>query len=119
MILFILMIMFMLFVMTKAIHELIKNNRDTNNGMTVFGSFMHSNQHMTYLIGLIIYQWINILTYSIFYASLCLRNNFTHSVLWINLVGLNLMFLMFIDHFKQEREDRIRKTFGKDLFNFK
>lgn len=112
------MMILMLFVFIKATCELVRNNISTNKKKPVYDSFMHSNQHMTYLLGLMIYKIIHSVSYFLLFENGFLDDKFVHSITWLNSGILNILFLLMIDHFKQERQGRTRRTKISDIFKF-
>lgn len=107
----------MIFVIIKAICELYKNALSSNKDKPVYGSFIHSNQHMVFLITIIIFQVMNIYTYMMFVG----QYNYSGSqdaLLWIKVSFLNIIFLLFIHHFKQERLNKTEIINFIDIFKF-
>ena len=118
MIFFITQLIIITYITVKAICELLRNNLDTNLAKPVYCSFLHSNQHMTYLIAIIMYQLINTGTYIMFFAHETLEDAHIHSLLWLKMSVLNVIWLLVIDHFKQERTGVTKITKLKELIKF-
>lgn len=110
-------IIFMIFVVIKSICELYKNAVSSNKDQPVYGSFIHSNQHMVFLIAIIIFQLINIFTYIMFIAHYDYRPQ-EDFLLWFKIAFLNIIFLLFINHFKQERLNKTETINFIDIFKF-
>lgn len=110
-------ILFMIFVVVKAICELYKNNLSAGIGKPVYGSYTHSNQHMVFLISIVIFQIINVFTYIMFVAhyDYVPQEDF---LLWFKIGFLNVIFLLFINHFKQERLGKTETLNFIDIFKF-
>ncbi len=102
MIFFITQIIIIIYITLKAICELVRNNLDTNKGKAVYDSFTHSNQHMVYLMAIILYQVVNLGTYIMFYSHADWMHE-EHSILWLKMTLLNVIWLLVINHFQQER----------------
>lgn len=117
MILYFLQVFFMLYVIVKGAKELCLNNQAAEKGKPVYKSFIHANQHMVYLIAIIIYQIINIFTYSMFVSNYNYRAE-EDIILWIKISFLNFIFLLMIHHFKQERLDKTETINLIDIFKF-
>ena len=110
------------FVAAKASYELIQ----TSNGQSIDGDVIHSNQHLVYLICIIMYETINVLSYGVVYSLVqsyedLLSTHITEHIQWllfIRIQFLNLIFLLIINHFKQERTNTVSTVHRLDIFKF-
>jgi len=117
MILFILQVIFIIFVVVKAVVELCRNNQFALNKNPVYGSYTHSNQHMVFIIAIVIYQVSNLFTYLMFISHYEYKAS-EDFLLWIKISFLNIIFLLFINHFKQERLNKTETFKLMDIFKF-
>lgn len=107
---------FCVFVVAKAIYELWANQINAKNG-GVYGSVMHSNQHMAALLGIIFYLIFDIWSY-IWFEDKADYTSIDFSIYLTNILFSAGLWLVIIDHFKQERTGVTKKSSFFDLFKF-
>lgn len=103
-----------LFVIIKAAVEFVKNCRHTKNG-GVYGNIIHSTQHLVALVGILTYNIANLIFY-IYYQDQLLLSISDFGIMIIKLVFLDIVWLILIEHFVQERQGRTRPIHFTDLF---
>lgn len=104
---------FSFYVTIKAAWELYLNAKAGK----VYGSILHSYQHMAGLIGIFFYNIYDAWSF-IYFEDHWDYSVGDYSVLFTNMLFLNLLWLILIDHFKQERLGKTKKTSFWDLFKF-
>lgn len=105
------------YIILKGCYELYANYRHSKDGGGVYGSHLHSKQHMAVLIGIITYNIYDIWSY-VYFEDYFEYSKADYSVLFFNLLFLNLLWLILIDHFKQERLSSTKPSSFTDLFKF-
>ncbi len=103
-----------LFVIIKAAVEFVKNCRHTKNG-GVYGNIIHSTQHLVALVGILTYNTVNLISY-IYYQDQLLSSISDFGIMITKLVFLDMVWLILIEHFVQERQGRTRPVRFKELF---
>jgi len=117
MVLMIINIIFLLYVVIRAVCELRLNGVYADNDKPVYGSQIHSNQHMVLLFIIIVYSIVNILSVMYFHIVMDISVNI-EIYMFIKFSALNIGWLIAINHFKQERMDKTKKVSITDLFKF-
>ena len=101
--------LFSAFMSVKAIVELYKTARDDFEPL-------HKRAHIAALGGIVAYNMFDIFSFSWF--PLIYDGFVDYTIGFFNLVALNVIWLFLIDHFRQERLDRIKPSGWKELFKF-
>lgn len=104
------------FVIIKAVYEMYKHHGYLKKSKGVYNSTLHTRQHIAALLGIITYNIYDIWSYV--YFEIDTMTNTDYSVLFFNLLFMNILWLIIITHFKQERLDRTMKVSFWDLFKF-
>lgn len=105
------------YIILKAWWELYMNNKAIDSRKGVYGSIVHSYQHMAALIGIIFYNCYDLFSY-IWFEGFMEYGNSDFSVLFFNILFLNIVWLIVIDHFKQERLEKSEPINFIDIFKF-
>jgi len=108
-------IAFTLYVMVKSFIELYYNGKHSSEGNPVYGSVVHSNQHMVLLLFIIVYLITNIFA-SIYFHFMADMSRGIEFYLLSKFTFLNLGLLLVINHFKQERKDSVKVIPLSDIF---
>ena len=111
-------IVFTFYLLIKAGCELRLNGIYADNDQPVYGSHIHSNQHMVLLVFIIVYSIINILASIFFYYIMEGISETVHIYLSVKFSLLNVGWLIAINHFKQERTNETKSVTILDLFKF-
>lgn len=113
MILFWISMISMGFVIIKAGLEIVQTSRTGE----VEKSEIHANQHMVYLLTISLYEVVNTITYICAIFDMEPITN-VQWLLFIKINFLNLIFLLIINHFKQERLKKVGTLALFDIFKF-
>ena len=105
------------YIILKSCWELYANNKTIEDRGGVYGSIVHSYQHMAALVGIIFYNAFDIFSY-IWFEDLTEWTHGDYSVLFFNITFLNIVWLIIIDHFKQERLSISEPINFIDIFKF-
>ena len=106
-----------LYVTSRAVYELYANQRDIKLKGGVYQSLLHANQHMAMILGIIGY---NVFMMIVFYLleNITVNQLCNPSLFFCALIFSNMLFLIALDHFKQERLNETKKMTFYDLFKF-
>jgi hypothetical protein len=108
---------FAAFVIVKAVYEFYMNNKLLVKEKGIYGSIEHSYQHMAALIGIITYNIFDIMSF-IYFEDVMNEVITDYSISFFNIMYINIVWLIMIDHFKQERKGKTKVINIKDLFKF-
>ena len=101
------------YVMVKAIYEIYK----TWKADKIDGSRLHTNQHIAALLVILFYSGYDVFSF-LWFEHIMNDSTADYTISFFNMFFSNLMMLLMIDHFKQERVGEITKSTWWDLFKF-
>jgi len=109
--------LFIVFVIIKALWELWQNQKEIIRGKGVYKSIVHTYQHMAALVGIIMYLGYDLYSYW-YFENHILYSLIDYSILVVNLIFQGILWLVVIDHFRQERINDVREFDFWDIFKF-
>ena len=117
MILLVLTIISLCYVLCQGIKELRLNGIAADLGKPVYNSQVHSNQHMVMLLFIIFYTIVNVMAAGYFLSVLNVEFNIKLYI-FLKFNILNIIWLIAIGHFKQERLNKTKPVTFKNWFKF-
>jgi len=109
--------LFSCYIILKAIWELWLNQKTIIGETGVYSSIVHAYQHMAALVGIICYNIFDLFSY-VYFEDLVAYSDGDYTVFFFNILFMNIVWLIIIDHFKQERIGVVKSINFMDIFKF-